>query len=250
MAASKNEITTEEIIALLKKSTLPTIVVEGNDDMIVYRTFETKLAKFGVSVLPVGGRKKVLEVFKRRVELPIASRPFFIADQDTWVTQGVPAEYVDSCILFTHGYSIENDIYIDGELRKLLREAESVKYSVELTEFIEWYALALDRHFRDPEQKISLHPKHVLNPDRRQTLLTLRPAEIYPVGLRDQISFDYQRQLRGKSLIELLLINTNYTGRVPQHSKNSLLEAVAVRPGALLNNLFVRVEQHFSAFGG
>lgn len=249
MASTPNEITTEEILALLRRTSLPTIVIEGNDDMIVYRTFEEKLAHLGVSVLPVGGRQKVLEVFRRRTELPLSSTPFFIADQDTWVISGVPSEYVDSRIAFTDGYSIENDIYIDGELRKLLRGTECTKYGVELAEFIEWYALALYRHMRDPQQPIALHPEHVLNLSQRPNLLALLPTEIYPTELHDLITLNYQRLLRGKSLLALLVRNTNYKGREPRHSNSALLEAVAVRPGALLDRLYQSVEQHFLVMG-
>lgn len=244
--ATGNEITIDEIISTLKRTSLPTIVVEGKDDMIVYRTFEERLSSIGVSVLPVGGREKVLEVYSRRSELPAASRPVFIADRDTWVLSGVPNEYTDHSIVFTHGYSIENDVYVDGELRKLLRGTECAKYASELADFIEWYAIAIARHLTDSTQPIALHPDHVLNPDERPTLVALAPGEDYPEALRASIANDYSRLLRGKSLLALLVRNTNYKGREPRHTNNALLEAVAVRPGALLNALYERVEQYFS----
>lgn len=245
--AAKNEITIEEFIATLKRTSLPTIVVEGNDDMIVYRTFEERLAPLGVSVLPVGGREKVLAVFLRRAELPAASRLMFIADKDTWVISGVPNEYIDRSLLLTHGYSIENDVYVDGELRGLLRGAECAKYAAELADFIEWYALAVHRHLADPSKPISLHPDHVLNPAERPNLLALSLNETYPVELRDSIATRYQELIRGKSLLSLLIRNTNYKGREPRHTDSALLETVAVRPGALLNALCGRVEQHFTS---
>lgn len=249
MASTQNEITVEEILALLKRTSLPTIVVEGNDDMIVYRIFEDKLSHIGVSVLPVGGRQKVLEVFRRRYELTEAPQLIFIADKDVWVHAGVPPEFEDSHMLFTHGYSIENDVYIDGELWNLLRGYEGTKYQAELNDFIEWYALALDRHLRDSAEPISLHPDHVLNPDERHTLLELRAGETYPTAFRDAITSDYRRVLRGKSLIALLLRNINYKGRAARHKSNALLESVAVRPGPILNDLYQRVEEYFSPAG-
>lgn len=233
----------------IERTSLPTIVVEGNDDMIVYRTFEEKLCSIGVSVLPVGGREKVLEVYLRRSELPSASRPIFIADRDTWVISGIPAEYRDGCLVFTRGYSIENDVYIDGALRKLLRATECARYAAELVDFIEWYALAVNRHLGDRTQPIALHPDHVLNPAERPKLLALNPGETYPTELRDTIANDYQYLLRGKSLLAILVRNTNYKGREPRHTHNALLEAVAVRPGVLLNQLYERVEQFFSPVG-
>jgi hypothetical protein len=60
-------ISLEEWIALLERSVLPTIIIEGRDDVIVYREFEKKL---NVDVLPVGGRNTILEIFKEKAINP------------------------------------------------------------------------------------------------------------------------------------------------------------------------------------
>lgn len=245
MGTKKAEMTVDEVVATLKKTSLPTIVVEGKDDIIVYRVFEEKLAVLGVSVLPVGGREKVLEVFLRKSEFSTASRTVFIADKDVWSVAEIPSEYVDQSMLFTHGYSIENDIYIDGDLRNLLRGKEHCKYAQELHKFIEWYALALNRHLVDSSCPIALHPDHVLNPGTHQSLIALEHGESYPEELRQRISDDYASLLRGKSLLALLVRNTSYKGREPRHSHSALLETVAIRPGKLLNDLHERVEMCF-----
>jgi len=242
-----NEITADEVIALLKKTSLPTLVVEGSDDMIVYRRFEDSLAHIGVSVLPVGGRTKVLEVFDRRAEIPPSVRTMFIADQDTWVNSGIPAAYSDQSLIFTDGYSIENDVYRDGELWTLLQAHERPVFEAELEEFIEWYALAVSRHLLGNAQQISLHPDHVLNPIHRPALLALQPAEQYPTALRQELNADYKRLLRGKSLLALLLKHTNAKGRGVRHSDSGLFDMVAVRPGALLIRLRQEIERHLGA---
>lgn len=242
-----NEITVDEVIGLLKRTSLPTLVVEGSDDMIVYRRFEDSLAHIGVSVLPVGGRKKVLEVFNRRAEIPKSVRTMFIADQDTWVNVGIPAAYADQSLLFTDGYSIENDVYRDGELWKLLQPNEQCAFATALDSFIEWYALAVSRHLLGTAQQISLHPDHVLNPIHRPALLALEPAETYPSALKNQIRGDHGRLLRGKSLLALLLRHTNARGRGVRHSDSGLFEMVAVRPGALLTRLRQQVERQLGA---
>ena len=236
------EITVEELISTLKKTSLPTIVVEGLDDMIVYRTFEVNLLNYSVSVLPVGGREKVLKIFKRKNELPSNVQIVFIADQDVWINTAIPEEYQNERLIFTNGYSIENDVYIDGELWKLLRGSECGKYDAELNEFIDWYALALDRHLKNPEIKISLHPDHVLNNNQKALLLALNPDEVYPINMRANIRNDYRRLLRGKSLLALLMRNMNYAGREPRHSGGALIESVAVRPGNLLLDITNKVK--------
>lgn len=241
-----NEITVDEVLALLKNTSLPTVVVEGSDDMIVYRRFEDALAHIGISVLPVGGRDKVLQVFSRRNEIPSSVKAIFIADQDTWINTGIPTAYQDPLLLFTDGYSIENDIYRDGELWNLLQGQERTMYEVEIENFVEWYALALDRHLRDSRHSIALHPNHVLDPVQRPVLLALQSAETYPAALRLAILQDHRRLLRGKSLLALLLKNTNRRGIGVRHSNSALFEAVSVRPGALLSDLRGKVEARLS----
>lgn len=170
---AKVELDVEEIIALLKKTSLPTVIVEGSDDMIVYRRFEIRLAHLGISIFPVCGRKKVLDIFLRKSEIPADVKLVFVADQDTWVNTGVPAQYQSSQMVLTTGYSIENDVFMDGNLVSLLKGQEVAKFSSELESFVEWYSLALSRHLNGSNHLISLHPDHVLNPVQRPALLAL-----------------------------------------------------------------------------
>ena len=72
---------------------------------------------------PVGGRETLLAVYKRRNEfahLPVA----FVADRDLWLFSGIPPDYPD--IIWTEGYSIENDLYADANLENLL-DADEVE---------------------------------------------------------------------------------------------------------------------------
>jgi hypothetical protein len=236
------DITTDEVVSLLKRTSLPTIIVEGCDDMIVYRAIEEKLAHLGVSMLPVGGRGKVLDVFQRKSEIPNTVRVAFIADKDLWVSIGIPEEFAADQLIFTEGYSIENDIFLDGELWKILKGSEPQKFETELKEFVEWYALAINRTINGCSEPISLHPDHVLCPKQRLDLLKLKEGEEYPAALREKIINEYKKLVRGKSLISLLLRNVNYKGREPRHTDKALLESVAIRPGPLLQRITSAVE--------
>ena len=244
---SHTQLSVDEIVSLLKKTTLPTIIVEGSDDMIVYRRLESLYAHLGISVFPVGGRGNVLSLFLRRNEVPHSVKTFYIADRDTWVHTGIPSEYCDPRIHFTDGYSIENDVYADGQHEKLLHGSECINYAKDIADFVEWYALALTRHLNDPSIPIAVHPKRVLDSSQRAQLLALAPNEIYPTQLRDQILENYQRFLRGKSLFDILLMHTNRRGREPHHSIPALLEIVASNPGALVSQIFDRVQQFFES---
>lgn len=236
-SSEKADLTVEEIVSLLKRSSLPTIVVEGADDMIVYRRFEERMSNLGVSVLPVGGRQKVLEVFSRRGEIPSGLRIAFVADKDTWINTGVPYEFRATSLVLTSGYSIENDVFIDGRLMDLLSPEENRRFAVDLENFLDWYSLALARHLADSTYAIALHPDQVLDPAKRDELLALNDGEHYPSTLRQKIAANYGSLLRGKSLLALLMRNISYKGRKPRHTDKALLELVAIHPGELLEDL-------------
>jgi hypothetical protein len=63
------EMTADEVLSTLNHSALPTVVVEGGDDIIVFRKLEETLAHLGVSVFAARGRNTLLDVFKRRAEI-------------------------------------------------------------------------------------------------------------------------------------------------------------------------------------
>jgi hypothetical protein len=231
---SSREYTVDEIVELLKRTSLPTIVVEGREDIIVYRRIEERLSRIGVDVLPALGRKKLLQVFDRRNELPEAVNVVFIADRDTYLHSGIPPEYDHHALVFTDGYSIENDIYRDGQLENLLLGAERQAFENELDKFVSWYAVALSRHLADDTEGIKNHPNQVLSHELYDTLAALRDGEDFPQLLHDQLRENYSRMIRGKSLIGLLVRQTTCAGRQPQHNVASLLEIVAVKPGDLI----------------
>lgn len=244
--AKKIDLSVNEIISTLKKSLLPTVVVEGSDDIIVHRRLENRFMHLGVSVFPVGGREKLLAAFDRRKELPAGLKVVFLADQDVWVYSSIPVNYSDPSLIFTTGYSIENDVFLDGDLLELLAAPDKHLFHQELQAFVGWYALALTRHLADCSNPISLHPKHVLNPAQLPVLTALLPGEVFPTPLRDQLLAQYGRLLRGKSLMNLLLYCTNRRAGQPSHSSTGLMESVAIRPGPNLQRVAHLVEARLS----
>ena len=97
--------TVDELVTTLQRSQLPTVVVEGKDDMRIYRWIEERIGTIKANVYPVGNTEnKLLRVYKRRNEyahLPIA----FVADRDMWLFSRIPSCYHG--IIWTQGYSIE-----------------------------------------------------------------------------------------------------------------------------------------------
>lgn len=239
----KIDISVEELIGTLKNTSLPTIIVEGKDDLIVYRTIEEQLSYLDVSILPVGGREKALQIFERLNELPKNSRILFIVDKDCWVFTNIPKEYQSEKIITTDGYSIENDIFVDGELENLLRGEERDKFNTELDDLIKWFSIAISRNLNGITTEIKHHPNHVLNPDYYSNLIQLDPTESFPNDLYKDLKNEFKKKLRGKTLLNLLIRNTNYKGREPKHTDNALLESVAIRPGFLINKIKKEIEE-------
>ena len=106
-----------ELVALLRSSRLPTVVVEESSDTRIYmRWVERRLfSTYKVDVLAAGGKDNLLSVYDRRNEfadLPVV----FVANQGMWVFSGVPEEYKD--IVCTRGYSFENDVYTMSGIEK------------------------------------------------------------------------------------------------------------------------------------
>ena len=116
--------TVDETIETLKRSNIPTLITEGRDDYIVFRRLEDKLVG-GVSVLPVGGRDNVIQVFRRRAEVG-HDRIAFVIDRDLWCFTPVPNELLDERVIVTNGYSIENDVFRDADVPALMSDRKSV----------------------------------------------------------------------------------------------------------------------------
>jgi hypothetical protein len=206
----------------------------------VLRRLEEEFATARLSVIPAGGRDKVLQVFRRREEVQGVTL-IFIADRDMWVYGDIPSEYDASSLIFTRGYSIENDVFIDGELESFLTRDERAAFESELERFIIWYALSVSRILKGISSSITQYPGMILGSDGKAA--DLKENEEYPEEFRRCISADYKRLVRGKSLLALLTRQLAHKGRRPQLSHRHLLELVAVRKGSCLKDLYDRVEK-------
>ena len=117
----------DEMVSYLKNTFLPTILVEGSDDLSVYnRHLESKINIEDVDILSCQGRLALLNIFKRKEEFKNA-KVVFVADKDMWFFDGVPEEYKNQ-IVFTDGYSLENDIYVESRFKKLLEKDDIKKF--------------------------------------------------------------------------------------------------------------------------
>lgn len=245
---SKKYPTVDELVSTLKNSSLPTIVVEGVDDIIVYRRLEDALADKDVSVLAVGGRAAVLQIFERLGEISNRKNFFFIADKDLWVYSDVPDKYKNKQIIFTNGYSVENDIYRDGNLEDLLVPREKTNFEIEIKKFVYWYSLVLNRILKGVEGSINIYPGIVLDDMAAYADMTkLVEKEIYPENLNESLLSDYAKLIRGKSLMAILGRQISCVTRKPRIHHEALLEMHSARRGPFLEEIYRSAISFFNA---
>lgn len=221
-----------ELFETLKRSSLPTVLVEGKDDIIFYRALEDELQEFGVDMLPAGNKHAVLDLQRRIIENPISAPVIFIVDKDLWVhSQGSTEE--NTCgLITTDGYSIENDLFSDGDLKSLLSAEEKITFDRELHKFARWYALSISRQLNGETSPFRTHPGKVLDDEQFYTdEVTLKQNEPYPERLFGEIHSNHARIMRGKSLFALLLRQLSSPKRNVKFSSKQLMAVCAARKG-------------------
>ena len=115
---------------------LPTVVVEGKHDTEIYEKIRQL---FGsphlprIDPLPVGGKPNLLEIYERRAKFSSKVPVAFMADPDMWVLEdpyGMLEKYKG--IIWTAGYSLENDLYADGNPISLIHPHNLASHNAEL----------------------------------------------------------------------------------------------------------------------
>jgi len=251
VSGNKRKLTVDELVSLIIHSDLPTVIVEGDDDIIVYRRIEDMLSDIGISVLQAGGRDPLLKIFEKLDEIPNRDSIAFIADQDTWVFTEIPHRYQSPRIVFTDGYSIENDLYRDKNWRGLLVGAERQRYQDDLDKFLVWYALAVSRKLNEKPVSIDTYPGVVVDDQNNDKVMTaLEEGEVYPHELLEKIANDYAKLVRGHSLVGVLGLQTTAKGRQPQINHQVLLEVAASDRGPLLERIYAKIEELFRPISG
>ena len=192
--------------------------------MPIYRWVEERLGSREASVQAAGDKNRLLAVFRRRQEfshLPVA----FVADRDMCLFSGIPSGY--DGVIWTEGYSIENDLYVDAELENLLYAEETPVHQQLLEAIVEWFAFEVEECLADRYFKVSNHCNDVV------PLGQMRMDEDFgksrgfrPPGaeIHQQIRTAYQLQLRGKLLFQMLIRFLSARGRRPKYSYDDLYD--------------------------
>ena len=237
--------TVEELVAVLRRSNLPTVLVEGQEDMRIYRWVEARLGNRAANILPTGGRDKLLSVYQRRQEfsnLPVA----LVADKDMWLFTGIPSDYAE--VIWTEGYSIENDLYTDAELENLLDPEEAQEHQQMLEAIVEWFAFEVEEHLAGRPYEVKTHCNQVVPLGQTQMDEDFRISRGFrpPEEKNHQkIRREYQLQLSGKQLFQILERFLNAPNRGTRYNVSSLQEiALKMTPvHPLIGRLMQEIEQ-------
>ncbi|MGP5323640.1 DUF4435 domain-containing protein [Vreelandella titanicae] len=232
MAKKNPRPTFDELFQLLKRTSLPTVLVEGVDDIIFYRKIEEDLSYLNVDVLPAGNKDFVLGLMKKLEDEGCSNSIAFVVDKDLWV-HGIPSEFSGKInLVTTDGYSIENDLFDDGNLLELLSVKEMDEFMEDMHKFLDWYALAINRVLSGKNGAFRTHPGKVLDDAEFFDEETrLEDNEVYPSRLRSEIEAEYKKILRGKSLLAIMNRRLSKNGRDVKFSVKQLMAVGASRKG-------------------
>ena len=221
------QLTPEEIVQILCRSQLPTVLVEGRDDMSVYRWLESCGAIGNVDVMQCGGRTALMTVYQRRNEfshIPCA----FLADRDLWLFSRVPEEYRE--IVLTRGYSIENDLLDGSCVHSLLDPPERTEFNSLANCLAEWFAFEVEQFRRLEDYQLDLHPNYLI-PIGSHSLnyASLAPRTFHRPRrpLVNSILNNFTVKFRGKTLVQLYLRILSAPDRCAKYSRSSILEISA-----------------------
>lgn len=244
-------VTVDDLIFALRHSQTPNVVVEGEDDVVIYRELIKRFEILDVDFHAAGGREKLLRVYERRSEfahVPVA----FIADRDMWVFTGIPADYAG--IIWTQGYSIENDLYTDAELERLLDARDVTEHRQILDALSTWFAFVVEETLAGNTPQLDVHCSRIVPPGQTELDADFSRDcgfRMPAAALVQRIRAAYQLLLRGKLLFQLLVrFLSKPTHGFTRASLNdyALYNLALRRPGArpLLDRLTALVTQQIA----
>jgi hypothetical protein len=239
--------TPDEIVQLLKHTSMPTLLVEGPSDADLFRIIEARSGLLGGTVLSCGGRSALLQIYDRRAEFSHL-KCAFLADADMWHFSSVPPQYTG--IIFTAGYAIENDILDGPAVERLLVPAEQAEFAVAIDCLSEWFAHEVAEWTSGRDPQLDVHINVLIPPGTGSlngTWCATRGFTPPVPTLVAAIRKNYRVSLRGKQLIQALLRFLSAPARASKYSRYNLLEIAATSPEhARFAQLCSRIENSLS----
>ncbi|MBD1876112.1 DUF4435 domain-containing protein [Nodosilinea sp. FACHB-131] len=244
--------TVDEIVSTLKRSFIPTVLVEGTDDLFIYRYLKSKLGST-LALQPCGGRPNLFSIHDRCSELA-GKNIIFIADKDAYRFDGIPEERRD--IIFTSGYCIENDVYHGSNIEGFIDEEDKLDHEL-LREVIgKWFAFEVNKYKQEtsmcskPTLRVAVHI-NVVSPPGLNTICPnfskkIEYSEPDEVAL-DYVFREYNLNVRGKQLFQMLSRFLSKSGRFSSFSEKNLIEiALKQNDNYLIDELLLQIQHRLN----
>ena len=202
--ANEVALSPDEIVATLRNSALPTLLVEGRSDMELFHALEDMCFGNRIDIMPTGGRLALFEVFRRRAEFsttPVA----FLADLDMLIFGNIPPDLTG--IIFTDGYAIENDILSGGKAFRMISGKHRSKWAQLISLLSQWFAAAAHRYLNGETVDYSQHPGQLVCFSARTLTPLSQAVLIDPEPLCEQakrVLTEPTKYLRGHTLLDAL----------------------------------------------
>lgn len=245
-----NPMTVEHLVGVLCRSHTPKIVVEGKTDIVIYRRLLGLVGIQQTILHAADNRDKLLQVYERRKEfahVPVA----FIADRDMWLFSGIPEGYAD--IIWTQGYSIENDLYVSAELESFLETHQYETHQQVLNAVCRWFAFEVEAFLKGDTAYVAEGFDEIVPRGKTELddAFLKRRGFLPPQEERyQQIREAHGLQLRGKLLFQILLRFLNAVDRELrlQTTHHGLFAIALDRPvsSQLFDRLIQEVERKLS----
>lgn len=155
--------TVDEIINAINHSREVVILVEGVTDVSIYRRILEDLECEG-HMMATGGCGILREIFKKKDELK-NKRVIFVTDKDYLAYEDkLPEEYENDVLIFTKGYSIENDLAQGKKFAdNFFEKNDRVFFQTALNEFLDYYVCEYEKYKRGEAFNFAKNPYVLLN---------------------------------------------------------------------------------------
>lgn len=241
------EPTIDEIINTLKRSFIPVILVEGSDDAFIYRYLKNKYDLSEINLQVCGSRTRLFEIYKRKEEF-LDKRITYIADKDSYRFLPIPEIFNE--VVFTKGYSIENDIYDGADIENYLDKDDFDNFNKLRQTIANWFAGEVEKLINPNHLgktfEVSSHidqivPKgtSVICPKYKLGKECIEPSQ----KTLDNVLEDYDLNIRGKQLFQMLSRFTSKKGRFSRFDHKNLVEiALKLEGNTNLEELMTQVK--------
>jgi hypothetical protein len=218
------EPTVDELIATFNRSSMPIVAVEGKTDREILRHLEN-LTGIGGLIFPCGGCNNIFDILDRSHDIT-NKQVVFMADQDMCCIHG--SRRLHPRLIYTWGFSIENDVIAGSKIDRLLRPEERPTFAKLRWLVARYFAYEYEKALaeaREPVWDVSLQMIIDMNNLTYKSNIA-HQDEIYTHDTRfcRRLHKEIKRLLRGKQLLQLYLLILNKPRRSVKFSNMALLE--------------------------